>query len=46
MDKKRNKKIMTAYNFGNNYGSLCYILGNIGTNQDFCRKRFKTQENH
>ena len=34
LDKKRNKKIKTAYNFGNNYVSLHYILGSIVTRQD------------
>jgi len=26
LDEKRNKKIKTAQNFGNNYGSLRYVL--------------------
>ena len=26
------KRIKIAYNFGNNYGSLHYVLGNIVTN--------------
>jgi len=31
LDKKRNKKIKAAYDFGNDYGSFRYALGNIWT---------------